>query len=300
MLKPVAPFSLDLSATIFSQGDKQIRTYEKGKFLQVIRANKKLVLLTLEAKGPVEKPELVASLRSDKPLLRKDVRKALEIACNLFNMDFDPAPFYESVKQDEKMARLINKLWGLRSPTTQTVFEALVDSIIEQQINLKVATSMERSIVKKFGETLDFAGKRYFAYPTPQTLSSVSIEEFRSCGLTQRKAEYLNEISNLITNGKLDLEKFKRYENAEDIIGELDAIRGIGIWTAELTIIRSMQKWDAFPADDVGLRRIIAHYYREDQKIASEQARQIAEPWGKWKGLAAYYLVVADMLNVKV
>ena len=147
---------------------------------------------------------------------------------------------------------------------------------------------------------LALGDKKYYAYPSPQAFCSVAVEELRGCGLTQRKAEYIKEISNLIANGKLNLEKFKQYESAEKIIAELDAIRGIGIWTAELTIIRSMQKWDAFPADDVGLRRIIAHYYCKDQKISSEQARQIAEPWGKWKGLAAYYLVIADMLNLKI
>jgi DNA-3-methyladenine glycosylase II len=61
-----------------------------------------------------------------------------------------------------------------------------------------------------------------------------------------------------------------------------------------------MQKWDVFPADDVGLRRIIAHYYFHNQKITSEQARKIAEPWGEWKGLAAYHLVVADLLSLKI
>jgi DNA-3-methyladenine glycosylase II len=299
LLKPVSPFSFELSAKIFSNGDKQIRLYESGKFIQVISSNKKLILATLESKGTTEKPELVASLNSDKAISAEDERKAAEILRSLFNMDFDPEPFYESVKQDKTMELLISSLLGLRSPTTQTVFEALVDSIIEQQISLKVATSIERSIIKKYGETLDLGDKKYYAYPTPQSICSVSTGELRGCGLTQRKAEYIKEISNLIVNGKLDLEKFKQYESVEKIIEELDAIRGIGVWTAELTIIRSMQKWDAFPADDVGLRRIIAHYYCKDQKITSEQARQIGESWGKWKGLAAYHLVVADLLNLK-
>ncbi len=273
LLKPKAPFSLELSAKIFSQGDRQIRIYENGKFIQVISPNAKLILVTLESKGTVEKPEITASLNSDKPISSEDERKAAEIVRNLFNMDFDPSPFYESIKRDKTMAHLTKSLRGLRSPTTETVFEALVDSIIEQQISLKVATSIERTIIKKYGRTLALGDKKYYAYPSPQAFCSVAVEELRSCGLTQRKAEYIKEISNLVANGKLDLEKFKQYESAEKIIAELDAIRGIGIWTAELTIIRSMQKWDAFPADDVGLRRIIAHYYCKDQKISSEQAK---------------------------
>ena len=64
-------------------------------------------------------------------------------------------------------------------------------------------------------------------------------------------------------------------------------------------MIRSMQKWDAFPADDLGLRRVISKYYRDGKSISAEEARKIAEPWKLWKGLVAYYLIVADMLGVE-
>ena len=104
----------------------------------------------------------------------------------------------------------------------------------------------------------------------------------------------------LIAQGKLNLETLKNRESSELIIGELDQIRGIGVWTAELTILRGMQRLDALPADDLGLRRVISRYYRDGKMISSAEARQIAESWGKWKGLAAYYLVVADMKNIEI
>ena len=94
----------------------------------------------------------------------------------------------------------------------------------------------------------------------------------------------------MIVEGKLDLENLKTKQNPDEIISELDAIRGIGIWTAELTMLRGMQKLDAFPADDLGLRRIISNYYCRGKSIKSEEAREIANAWGRWKGLAAFYL----------
>ena len=53
----------------------------------------------------------------------------------------------------------------------------------------------------------------------------------------------------------------KNEENPDRIISELDEIRGIGVWTAELTMLRGMQKLDALPADDFGIRRVISRYY---------------------------------------
>ena len=201
-------------------------------------------------------------------------------------------------KKDEALKQIIKMLYGLRSPTTQTVYEALVDSIIEQQISLMVATSLERTMIKKFGEQLVVDGETFYAYPTPKSLSEGSIEEFRECGLSIRKAEYIKEISALVAERRLDLEKYRTYKKAKEIVRELDDLRGVGVWTAELTTIRSLQKWDVMPADDVGLRRIIAHYYCEGKKITSDQATNIAEPWGKWRGLAAFYFIIADLLKI--
>ena len=102
----------------------------------------------------------------------------------------------------------------------------------------------------------------------------------------------------MIANGKLDVEGFKDYSDVQKIISELDKIRGIGIWTAELTTIRGMQKQEIIPADDLGLRRVISHYYFGDRKISGQEARRIAEKWGKWKGLASFYLIVAGSLGI--
>jgi DNA-3-methyladenine glycosylase II len=86
----------------------------------------------------------------------------------------------------------------------------------------------------------------------------------------------------------------------EKIIGELSQIRGVGVWTVEMTMIRGMQKYDAFPTDDIGLRRIIAHYYYGGEKISGEEVWQTASAWSGWRGLASFYLVMAAMLEIAV
>jgi DNA-3-methyladenine glycosylase II len=294
------PFRFALSCEIFANGDKQIRNYEKGRFWQVIRVNGKLVLAVVESSSTVDEPKVAVELKSDTAITNEDTKKAEDMVTALFSLDYDLKPFYETVKDDKIMAHLTRELWGLKNPTTPTVFEALVDSIVEQQISLKVANSLENRIIKKFGEALDLEGAVYFAYPTPQRLAYVSIEEFRQCGLSFRKGEYIKGASTLIAEGKLNLEELKNYESSEQIIRELDKIRGIGVWTAELTMLRGMQRLEALPADDLGLRRVISRYYRDGKAISSAEARQIAESWGEWKGLAAYYLVVADMKDIEI
>ena len=298
--KTIPPFDFDLSATIFSGGDNQIRTYENGNYWQVVRAHNKLILITITSLGTVDNPELSVELNSNEEISHYEKRITEEIIYSLFNLTFDLNAFYEEVKTDTILSKLTRQFRGLKSPTTPMVFEALVDSIIEQQISLNVAHRMERNVIKTFGDTLMVDGTLYYAFPTPQQLASATKEQLRTCGLSARKAEYIHDISKSIVDGKLDLEQFKTYGDAEEIITELCKIRGIGVWTAELTMLRGMNKLEVLPADDLGLRRHIAHYYCNDRKISSEEARRIAERWGKWKGLAGFYLIIAARLGVDV
>lgn len=282
---------------IFCDGDRQIRKYENGKFWQVLRIDDGLVLATLEAAGSVDDPKLLVYLKSNRKISRGSKEKARQTVNNILNLDLDLKAFYEYVRNDKILTEVIQKLRGLRGPTTPTVFEALVDSIIEQQISLNVAHVLETKLVKAFGESLSLDNEVYYAYPTPQRLASAGLQRLRKCGLSQKKAEYITEISGLITARKLDLERFRDYDDAGEIVSELDKIRGIGVWTAELTMVRGMARMEVMPADDLGLRRTISHFYRNDREGSGEEARKIGEKWGKWKGLAAFHLIIAEILE---
>ncbi len=64
--------------------------------------------------------------------------------------------------------------------------------------------------------------------------------------------------------------------------------------TAELALLRGLGRLDAIPADDVGLQRTISHFYLDGGDISSEEVSGNCPCLGKWKGLAGYYLIVAE------
>ena len=208
-LKPIPPFSFQLSAQIFSDGDGQIRIYEDGKFRQIIRVDDKLILATLKSVGTVDNPKLKAELKSSSEISYINTEEASEKIVRLFNLELDLLPFYDLVENDKILKRITEKLRGLHSPSTQTVYEALMDSIVEQQISLKVATAMERRMIKKFGEAVSLEGEIYYAYPKAEMLAHVNSESFGGCGLSGRKVEYVKEISALVAEGKLIWRSFE-------------------------------------------------------------------------------------------
>ncbi len=295
-IKPLPPFDLDLSARLFSNGDWRIRRYEAGAYWQVIRLNGRLALVTVRSIGTVDDPVLFVDLEPDEGLSKAGGMAADAMVRRIFNLDLDLQPFYDTVKGDRVMSHLTKVLLGLRSPSTTSVFEALIDSIVEQQISLQAAWSVQRRLTEAFGDALVLGEKTYYAFPSPKRLAGASIQELRSCGLSQRKAEYVRDVSQLVVDG-LDLEGLRIYGD-DKIIEELTKIRGVGVWTAELTMVRGMQKFDAIPADDLGIRKAIAHYYYDDRKISGAEARRIAEQWRGWRGLAAFYLIMAERLGI--
>jgi DNA-3-methyladenine glycosylase II len=257
-LLPHPPYDFSLSAAIFSTGDPDIRTFKDGVFRQVLDTGKARVLAEVWSTGTTEDPKLALTLRSDQPVSRDNAQRARERVASLLSISDDMTFFYRAVTGDPILAGLIVRLRGLRAPVTQTVFEALTDSIIEQQISLKAARSIENRLIRAVGKTLELEGNVWYCYPDPAVLARTPDSTFRSCGLTIRKGEYLRDTSRRILNGDLDVEGFRNYQDTEEVIEKLVKIRGIGRWTAELTILRGLHRPDAFPADDVGVRRFIS------------------------------------------
>jgi len=292
------PFDFALSAYILADGDPQIAKYDGTVYRQVLRVGDKLLLATVASIGSVDSPQLRAEFTSDRPLTDRDASAAHAVISSVFNAHLDVKPFYHAIRNDPVMTELSGRLSGLKNPATPTVFQALVESIIEQQISLNVAHVFQRRVIKAFGDVLAVDGDTYYAFPTPEQIARAPVDSLRRCGLSRRKAEYITGIAARIAAQAEDLERLRQYGETQMIIDSLCSLRGVGVWTAELTAIRGLNRLDVFPADDLGLRRWVAYYYCNERTITSAQARGIAEQWGKWRGLAGYYLVVAGLLKI--
>ena len=298
MLNPVPPYDFTLSTAIFSSGDPHIRKAEDGRWWQVISIGGRLVLAKVSSAGTTNHPVLKVELRSDTGISSQEREKAGEIISRILNLDDYLAPFYQEVRDDPVLHAVTKRLRGLKVPTTPTVFEALVDSIIEQQIALTVARLLETRLTKMFGDKLVVAGQDYYAFPVPERIAAGKPEQFRACGLSAMKGEYLRKAAEQIAGGGVDLERMKEVKDPEQVIEELCTMKGVGRWTAELVLLRGMHRLDIIPADDLGLQRTITGRYQIPGKISGAEIRRIAERWGDWKGLAAYYLLVAERMGV--
>ncbi len=117
-IQATAPFDFDLTAQIFRNGNKQIRTYSNGEFSQLFRIDDKLVLAKLKSKGTVQQPRIEIALSSNNPVTTGDQKRGEKIARFIFNLDFNLTNFCSEIKKDQTMHKIAQQLYGDWLPFT--------------------------------------------------------------------------------------------------------------------------------------------------------------------------------------
>ena len=119
------------------------------------------------------------------------------------------------------------------------------------------------------------------------------IEAFRSCGVSQRKAEYIKEFTAKVVLGELDLDAVAQMPDAE-VIATLSSLRGIGVWTAEMLLLFCLQRPDVLSFGDFGIQKGMRMVYRHRKitKALFQKYRRRLSPYGSVASL--YFWSVAN------
>jgi len=158
-------------------------------------------------------------------------------------------------------------------------YGALVRAIAGQQLSTKAAATI-------YSRLLDlYDGK----VPKPEQLIETDPEELRGVGLSYRKAEYLRDLAEHVVDGRLELDRFGEMED-DEVIEELTAVKGLGVWTAHMFLMFHLRRPDVLPVGDLGIRNAVRDLFELEDVPDVEQLTSIAEPWRPYRTLACLYL----------
>lgn len=205
-----------------------------------------------------------------------------------FDLEANLGIFYETIQNDEVLASLCQRFHGLRMIGMSDIFESLVWSIIGQQINLNFAYSLKERLVHNFGEKIIYNDESFYALPTPERLASLNLEDFQPLQFSRSKAQYILNVSREFTEGNLSQEALKKL-SFEEVKEKLVKIKGVGNWTANYSMMKSLKNYDAFPVEDVGLQNAVKTQYGLTAKPTINELNQMAEKWKGWRGYATFY-----------
>ena len=179
-------------------------------------------------------------------------------------------------KKDKKLAAAIERIGHIEREIIPDLFTALISSIVGQQISAKAADTVWNRILLCLGEI------------TPETIYTASAEEIQKCGMSMRKANYIKNIGDTVKSGFLNIAEFPMLSD-EEIIKRLSALNGIGVWTAEMLMIFSMERPNVLSFGDLAIRRGIMKLYglKELDKAKFEIYKKRYSPYGS---VASLYL----------
>ncbi len=212
----------------------------------------------------------------------------------VLGIDIKLDDFYSEIS-DTKFSFLIDEFYGLRSPAAVTAYQAIVETIAQQQVSFEFAMKTIENLVKIAGKKVEenIEGKkvRLYRFPTAEEVVEVK-DKLGEAKLGYRK-EYIKEISEKLIRKEIDLNKVEKMSE-EEAIKYMTSFRGIGKWSAELFLTYAFRK-NTYPANDLGIRRGVAKILGIGVKEVKERdVRELIEPFGKWKSLLAFYITCYD------
>lgn len=161
-------------------------------------------------------------------------------------------------------------------------YQALVESIISQQLSVKAADTILKRFLALFPSD---------TFPTPGHILEKDIDVLRSVGLSRQKATYIQDLAVKVIEGTIQFHHLDGLSN-DDVIKELIAIKGVGVWTVHMFLIFCMGRLDVLPIGDLGIRNGIYSLYKRDEKPTPEQIESLAEEkkWHPYESVASWYI----------
>jgi 3-methyladenine DNA glycosylase/8-oxoguanine DNA glycosylase len=196
---------------------------------------------------------------------------------------------------DRKLGRIIAKAgpYGLRPERTQSIFEALLESIIYQQLNGKVAATITGRVKALFPENTHSLRTRrglVAGFPSPEQILAATPELLRSAGLSQAKMLAIRDLAAKTLDGTVPTAREAHKLGDDELVERLTAVRGIGRWTVEMLLIFRLGRPDVLAVDDYGIRKGFAKMLRMAELPKPKELLAYGERWRPHRSVASWYM----------
>jgi DNA-3-methyladenine glycosylase II len=207
-----------------------------------------------------------------------------DAARGILGLHIDPVPFAVFAATDALLGPIVRQQDGLRIVQSGTIFEALTWAIIGQQINLPFAISLRRTFIL-------LAGRQHssglWCYPGAADVAPMALEELCKHKFSRAKAETLLRVARLVDSGQLSL---AGQEKIAEVSLALLAIKGIGPWTVNYTLLRGYGYADCSLHGDVAVRAALQRLLDAPVKPDIARTEAILAQYQPYRSMAAAHL----------
>jgi len=184
-------------------------------------------------------------------------------------------------RRDPVLRRVIREVGPATIDTywRRDAFAALLQTMISQQISVHAAAAIHRRFKALYGGRSPSA-KRLLATPG---------DELRAAGLSRPKVAYMRELAGRVSSRRLVVSRLESMSD-DEAIAALTAVKGIGIWTAEVFLIFRLGRLDVIPGDDLGLLEGVRQLYELEERPTPDELRGFAERWRPYRSVASWFV----------
>lgn len=208
----------------------------------------------------------------------------------LFDLDADPALVSDCLASDPLLGELVASNPDVRVPGAVDRFETAVRVILGQQVTVRGATTLAGQLVALYGDEVE-PGR--YLFPSAARLASAELDEL---GMPRSRIRALGLFAAAVASGEIDL---SGGSEAGAVIDRIVEIPGLGPWTAQVIALRCLHQPDVFPAQDLGLRQVLAARLEVGgAKLSPARIDEIASSWSPWRSYAAMLLWRAHAASV--
>ncbi|PTX94210.1 Ada metal-binding domain-containing protein [Opitutus sp. ER46] len=211
--------------------------------------------------------------------------EAHAIVTGLLGLDQDAEGFVRLVRK-LGLARLVAGRPGMRISLTPSIFDGLLWSIIGQQINFGFACVLKRRLIERCGEPV---GDGLIAPPTPDAVAALVPADLAPLQFSSSKAEYLIATSQLIADGRLNLDAL-RAMSATRAERTLLAVRGLGPWSVNYLMMRALGFADCVPLGDTGVTSSLQSLLQLSERPDVDATRRLMAVFSPYRSLATAHL----------
>jgi DNA-3-methyladenine glycosylase II len=188
-------------------------------------------------------------------------------------------PALKHLKKDPVLAKIIARTGAYGMQYREPSFESLVRSIVYQQLSGKVASVI-------FGRLHAAAGEEQL---TADGIMKLRPERMRKAGLSAQKTKYIRELAKHTRKGTIVFEHLLGLEDSA-VIEQLTAVKGIGVWTAQMFLMFALRREDVLPLADLGIRTAMKKAYALNDLPKPAEMEEIARGWKPYTSIACWYL----------
>lgn len=180
---------------------------------------------------------------------------------------------------DPVLGGLIDAVGAYRIRYLEPDFEALVKSIVYQQLSGKAAATI-------FGRLREAAGDGRL---DPEPLLRLTPARMRSIGLSKQKIAYIRDIAGHTQTGVTNFEAMGRMKD-DEVMRALTSLKGVGDWTAHMFLIFALRRKDVLPVGDLGIRVAVQKAYGLDAMPTPAEVEALGDKWRPYRTVASWYL----------